>query len=128
MEHLDASSQNHELHHLAQSVFRAHQPSRPEQQSLVGEGEIFDQEGTLLDVWYQFGTSLYANFAAGDLSDYGAMQRHGGHVLHLLEPAEEASGSGLGFGVIPRGRGAGQQLEAHLYLLLEGESLPRELR
>ena len=158
---------------------------------------------------------LHANFAAGDLSDYGAMRRHGGHVLHLLEPAEGAPGPGLGFGVIPAvealvshleraaaesdasdslrthaghvsqiaagmlanarqaaglarqlgeavsirraaplvarvrtlayqiaegfdvdgdgrmsfdGEAGMQQLEAHLYLLLEGESLPRELR
>ena len=158
---------------------------------------------------------LHANFAAGDLSDYGAMRRHAGHVLHLLEPAEGASGPGLGFGVIPAvealvshleraageagasdnlrthaghvsqiaagmlanarraaglarqlaeavsirraaplvarvraltyqiaegfdvdgdgrmsfdGEAGMQQLEAHLYLLLEGEALPRELR
>ena len=159
--------------------------------------------------------ALHANFAAGDLSDFGAMRRHAGHVLHLLEPAAGASGPGLGFGVIPavealvshleRAAGASgasdnvqthaghvsriaagllanahraaevarqlgdavsirraaplvgrlralayqivegfdvdgdgqvalageagmQQLEAHLYLLLEGEALPRELR
>ncbi len=158
---------------------------------------------------------LHANFAAGDLSDYGAMRRHAGHVLHLLEPAEGAAGPGLGFGVIPAvealvshleraagesgasdnlrahaghvsriaagmlasarqaaglarqlseavsirraaplvarvralayqiaegfdvdgdgqmsldGEAGMQQLEAHLYLLLEGEALPRELR
>ncbi len=159
--------------------------------------------------------TLHANFAAGDLSDFGAMRRHARHVLHLLQPAEGASGPGLGFGVIPavealvshleRAAGAAgasaslqthaghvariaagmlahahqaadiagqlaeavsirraaplvgrlralvyqiaegfdvdgdgqlaldgeagmQQLEAHLYLLLEGEALPRELR
>ena len=158
---------------------------------------------------------LHANFAGGDLSDFGAMRRHAGHVLHLLEPAEGASGPGLGFGVIPAvealvshleraageagasdnlrthaghvsaiaagllanarqaaglagqladavsirraaplvarvralayqiaegfdvdgdgrlsfdGEAGMQQLEAHLYLLLEGEALPRELR
>ncbi len=159
--------------------------------------------------------TLHANFAAGDLSDFGSMRRHAAHALHLLQPAEGASGPGLGFGVIPavealvshleRAAGAAgasdslqthaghvsriaagmlahahraadiagqlaeavsirraaplvgrlqalayqiaegfdadgdgqmaldgeagmQQLEAHLYLLLEGESLPRELR
>ncbi|MBM41139.1 MAG: hypothetical protein CL483_04340 [Acidobacteria bacterium] len=158
---------------------------------------------------------LHANFAAGDLSDFAAMRRHGAHVLHLLDPADGASGPGLGFGVIPAvealvehleraaaesgasdnlethtghvtqiadgmlthareavdiasqlrdavsirraaplvgrlqaltyqiaegfdedrdgrlsfdGEAGMQQLEAHLYLLLEGESLPRELR
>ena len=53
---------------------------------------------------------LHANFAAGDLSDYGAMRRHAGDVLHLLEPAEGASGPGLGFGVIP----AVEALVSHL--------------
>ena len=159
--------------------------------------------------------TLHANFAAGDLSDFGSMRRHAAHALHLLQPAEGASGPGLGFGVIPavealvshleRAAGAAgasdslqahaghvsriaagmlarahraaevagqlaeavsirraaplvgrlqalayqiaegfdvdgdgqmgldgeagmQQLEAHLYLLLEGEALPRELR
>ena len=159
--------------------------------------------------------TLHANFAAGDLSDFGSMRRHAAHALHLLQPAAGASGPGLGFGVIPavealvshleRAAGAAgasdslqthaghvsriaagmlahahraadiagqlaeavsirraaplvgrlqalayqiaegfdadgdgqmaldgeagmQQLEAHLYLLLEGESLPRELR
>ena len=159
--------------------------------------------------------TLHANFAAGDLSDFGSMRRHAAHALHLLRPAAGASGPGLGFGVIPavealvshleRAAGAAdasdslqthaghvsriaagmlahahraadiagqlaeavsirraaplvgrlqalsyqiaegfdvdgdgqlaldgeagmQQLEAHLYLLLEGESLPRELR
>ena len=158
---------------------------------------------------------LHANFAGGDLSDFGAMRRHAGHVLHLLDPADGASGPGLGFGVIPAvealvshleraagesgasdslrthaghvsaiaagllanahraaevarqlgdatsirraaplvarlralayqitegfdvdgdgrlsfdGEAGMQQLEAHLYLLLEGEALPRELR
>ena len=159
--------------------------------------------------------TLHANFAAGDLSDFGSMRRHAAHALHLLQPAAGASGPGLGFGVIPavealvshleRAAGAAdasdslqthaghvsriaagmlahahraadiagqlaeavsirraaplvgrlqalayqiaegfdvdgdgqlaldgeagmQQLEAHLYLLLEGEALPRELR
>jgi sugar lactone lactonase YvrE len=158
---------------------------------------------------------LHANFAGGDLSDFGAMRRHAGHVLHLVEPADGVSGPGLGFGVIPAvealvthleraaaesgasdnlrthaghvsqiaaglvanarnaadlarqladatsirraaplvarlralayqitegfdvdgdgrlsfdGEAGMQQLEAHLYLLLEGEALPRELR
>ena len=53
---------------------------------------------------------LHANFAAGDLSDFGAMRRHAGHVLHLLEPADGASGPGLGFGVIP----AVEALVSHL--------------
>ena len=53
---------------------------------------------------------LHANFAGGDLSDFGAMRRHAGHVLHLLEPADGASGPGLGFGVIP----AVEALVSHL--------------
>ena len=50
----------------------------------------------------EVGTALlHANFTAGDLGDLAAMQRHAGHVLHLLEPAEGGTGPGLGFGVIP---------------------------
>ncbi len=52
----------------------------------------------------EVGTALlHANLAAGDLSDLSAMQRHAGHVLHLLEPEEGGPESepGLGFGVIP---------------------------
>ena len=45
----------------------------------------------------EVGTMVCTPLAAGDLSDYGAMRRHAGHVLHLLEPAEgrraPASGS-----------------------------------
>ena len=44
---------------------------------------------------------LHANFAGGDLSDFGPMRRHAGHVLRLLEPADGAGGPGLGVGVIP---------------------------
>ncbi len=179
-------------------------PGAPDGRSLAAAASA--EVGTML---------LHANFAAGDLSDYGAMRRHAGHVLHVLDPAEGASGPGLGFGVIPAvealvshleraagesgasdslrthaghvsaiatgllanarqaveiarqlsdapsirraaplvarlrtlayqiaegfdvdgdgqmsfdGEAGMQQLEAHLYLLLEGESLPRELR
>lgn len=53
---------------------------------------------------------LHANFAGGDLSDFGGMRRHAGHVLHLLEPADGASDPGLGFGVIP----AVEALVSHL--------------
>ena len=54
---------------------------------------------------------LHANVAAGDLSDFGAMRRHAGHVLHLLEPADGASGPGLGLGVIPAVEGLVSHLE-----------------
>ena len=43
---------------------------------------------------------LHADFAAGGLSDYRAMPRHAGHVLHLLELAEGASEPRLGLGMI----------------------------
>ncbi len=48
---------------------------------------------------------LHANFAAGDLSNLAAMQRHAGHVLHALDPAEGSRGPGLGFGLIPATEG-----------------------
>ena len=53
---------------------------------------------------------LHANFAGGDLSDFGAMRRHAGHVLHLLDPADGATGRGLGVGMIP----AVETLVSHL--------------
>ena len=43
---------------------------------------------------------LHANFAAGDLSDLGAMQRHAGHVLHALASPTGTGGPGLGYGLI----------------------------
>jgi hypothetical protein len=55
---------------------------------------------------------LHANFAAGDLSDLEAMQRHAGHVLHALDPAEEGQGPGLGYGVI----GAAEDIVRHIEL------------
>ena len=48
---------------------------------------------------------LHANYAAGDLSDLAAMQRHAGHVLHALDTAEGGRGPGLGFGLIPAAEG-----------------------
>ena len=61
-----------------------------------------DGRGLAATVSAESGTALlHANFAAGNLSDLGAMQTHAGHVLHLLDPAERATGPGLGMGVIP---------------------------
>ncbi len=53
---------------------------------------------------------LHANFTAGDLSDLGAMQRHAGHVAHLLDPAAESSGPGLGMGVLPAVQGVARHI------------------
>ena len=53
---------------------------------------------------------LHANFTAGDLSDLAAMQRHAGHVLYLLDPAQGGSGPGLGFGVIPAVEGVARHI------------------
>ena len=75
-------------------------PGAPGRRSLAATASA--ETGTLL---------LHANFAAGDLSDFGAMRRHAGHVLHLLEPADGASGPGLGFGVIPAVEGLVSHLE-----------------
>jgi hypothetical protein len=54
---------------------------------------------------------LHTNFAAGDLSNLGAMQRHAGHVLHALDPAGGGRGPGLGFGLIPAAEGVATHVE-----------------
>jgi hypothetical protein len=54
---------------------------------------------------------LHANFTAGDLSDLGAMRRHGGHVLHALDPAEGSRGPGLGYGLIRAVEGVATHVE-----------------
>jgi len=54
---------------------------------------------------------LHANFAVGDLSNLAAMQRHAGHVLHALDPAEGARGPGLGFGLIRAAEGVATHVE-----------------
>lgn len=53
---------------------------------------------------------LHANFAAGDLSNLAAMQRHAGHVLHLLDPAEGSSGPGRGLGVVSATEGVARHI------------------
>ena len=54
---------------------------------------------------------LHANFTAGDLSDLAAMQRHAGHVLHALDPAEGSRGPGLGYGLIRAAEGVATHVE-----------------
>lgn len=53
----------------------------------------------------------HAGFAARDLTDLDAMQRHMGHVLNALDPAEEENGPGLGYGVLPAINGAVRHIE-----------------
>ncbi len=53
---------------------------------------------------------LHANFVAGDLSNLEAMQRHAGHVLHLLDPAEGSSGPGRGFGAVRATEGVARHI------------------
>ncbi len=53
---------------------------------------------------------LHANFTAGDLSDLGAMRRHAGHVLYLLDPSTASSGPGVGFGLIPAVEGVSRHI------------------
>ena len=54
---------------------------------------------------------LHANFTAGDLSNLAAMQRHAGHVLHALDPAEGSRGPGLGYGLIRAAEGVATHVE-----------------
>ena len=68
---------------------------------------------------------LHANFSAGDLSDLGAMQRHGGHVALLLDPAVGGgSGPGLGMGVVPAVEG----VLRHIGLAAESDGASESLR
>ena len=67
---------------------------------------------------------LHANFSAGDLSDLGAMQRHGGHVAQILDPAVAGSGPGLGMGVAPAVEG----VVRHIGLAAEAEGASESLR
>ena len=71
-----------------------------------------DGKGLAATASAEVGTALlHANFTAADLSDLAAMQRHAGHVLHILEPVEGNVGPGLGFGVIPAVEGLVRHLE-----------------
>ena len=71
-----------------------------------------DGKGLAATASAEVGTALlHANFTAADLSDLAAMQRHAGHVLHILEPVEGTAGPGLGFGVIPAVEGLVRHLE-----------------
>ncbi len=54
---------------------------------------------------------LHANFAAGDLSDLEAMQRHAGHVIHALDPADGSRGPGLGYGLVRAAEGVVTHVE-----------------
>ncbi len=67
---------------------------------------------------------LHANFSAGDLSDLGAMRRHGTHVARLLDPADAGAGPGLGFGVVPAVEG----VLRHIGLAAEAEGASENLR
>ncbi len=67
---------------------------------------------------------LHANFSAGDLSDLGAMRRHGGHVAYLLDPTGAGAGPGLGFGVVPAIEG----VVRHIGLAAETEGASDNLR
>jgi hypothetical protein len=68
----------------------------------------------------------HAALAAGDLANLEAMKRHAGHILHAVDPAESASGPGLGYGLkkaaanaathvglAARSEGASQNMTAH---------------
>ena len=53
----------------------------------------------------------HAGFAAKKLDDLGWMKAHTGHVLHALDPAVEAKGPGLGYGVRKAAAGAAKHIE-----------------
>ncbi len=53
----------------------------------------------------------HAGFAASDLTDLNSMQLHTRHVLHALDPAQEAKGPGLGYGLIKASQGVATHAE-----------------
>jgi len=67
---------------------------------------------------------LHANFAAANLSDLAAMQRHAGHVLHALEPAAGSRGPGTGFGIV----NAAGQVARHIQMAAEAPGASSSLR
>ena len=84
-----------------------------------------DGRGLAATASAESGTALlHANFAAGNLSDLGAMQRHAAHVRHLLDPTEQTTGPGLGMGVIP----SITALRAHLGLAANAASASENVR
>lgn len=52
----------------------------------------------------------HAALAANSEGDLDGMQRHAGHVMHALDPAIEAQGPGLGYGVKRAAMGVAQHI------------------
>ena len=78
----------------------------------TGFGSAPDGKGLAATATTEAGIAmLHANFAVGDLSDLAAMQRHAGHVLHVLDPAGGGRGPGLGFGLIRAVEGVATHIE-----------------
>ena len=76
----------------------------------TGFGRAPDGKGLTATASTEWGIAmLHTNFAAGDLSNLGAMQRHAGHVLHALDAA--GRGPGLGFGLIAAADGVASHVE-----------------
>lgn len=53
----------------------------------------------------------HAHLALRTPDDLAALKRHAGHVLHALDPAQEASGPGRGYGVKKAATGAAAHVE-----------------
>lgn len=78
----------------------------------TGFGGAPDGKGLVATASTEWGIAmLHTNFAAGDLSDLGAMQRHAGHVLHALDTAGGGRGPGLGFGLVQAAEGVVTHVE-----------------
>ncbi len=83
-------------------------PAPPGQSALTHVGHVATEFGTFpagqgfaARATTEMGIAvLHANFAAGDLSDLEAIQQHAGHVLHALDPVDDAAGPGLGYGLV----------------------------
>ena len=78
----------------------------------TGFGATPDGQGLLATATTEAGIAmLHANFAAGDLSDLGGIQRHAGHVLHALASPTGSRGPGLGSGLIRAIEGVATHIE-----------------
>ncbi len=68
--------------------------------------------------------AAHASYTADATDDLGDMQLHVGHVLHAIDPAQEPSGPGLGYGLIK----AAQNIIESMTLAVEGGDASRNLK
>ncbi len=68
--------------------------------------------------------AAHASYTADAIDDLGDMQLHVGHVLHAIDPIQEPSGPGLGYGLIK----AAENIIESMTLAVEGGDASRNLK